>query len=490
MIRAATSATSRAASAAGAMLAIVALAPASASAQRPAAISAAVREYIAVDAPVVALTNALLIDGTGAPPRAGQTVLITGERITWVGPAASARIPAGARVIDLAGKTLMPGMVGLHDHTFYYTNAPRAVQSNYTAPRLYLGSGVTTIRTTGSTAPYAEINLKAGIERGDIPGPRMFVTGPYLISPGPDPRIDALGMHKLAGAEEARRVVDYWASEGATWLKVYTQLSRATAAAVVEQAHLRGLKVTGHICSLGFREAAELGFDAIEHGLINNSEFDPAKQPDLCPGTYRASLEKLDVTGDPRVRATIEAMTSRGVAMTSTLAVYENVVPGRPAPDPRIPDLLSADAMAEEVQRRRDVEAAAAGSTMPTVFRKAMDFEVAFVRAGGLLGAGVDPAWSTPAGLGNQRNYQLLVEAGFTPGEAVQILTLNGARVLGIADRTGSIEVGKQADLAVVSGDPARTPTDIRNVTLVFRAGLGYDAVKLVAAARGLVGIK
>src|SRR5690606_6953674 len=128
-------------------------------------------------------------------------------------------------------------------------------------------------------------------------------------------RIDQLGMHKLAGPSQARRVVDYWAEEGASWLKLYTQLTRETAAAIIDQAHRRGLKVTGHICSLGFTEAAEMGFDAIEHGLINNSEFDPAKQADVCPATYRTSLEQLDVAGDPRVAATIRTMVERKVAM-------------------------------------------------------------------------------------------------------------------------------------------------------------------------------
>ncbi len=153
-----------------------------------------------------------LLDGTGAAPRADQTILLDHGKISFVGPAGRAAIPAGARVMDFTGHTVIPGLVGLHNHTFYYTLAPRAVQSNFTASRLYLGAGVTTIRTTGSASPYAELNLKANIERGEIPGPRLFVTGPYLISPGPDVRLDLLGMHELAGPQQARKVVDYWAA--------------------------------------------------------------------------------------------------------------------------------------------------------------------------------------------------------------------------------------------------------------------------------------
>ncbi len=459
-------------------------------AQEVASLAAEARQYVAVDAPIVALTHVRLIDGTGGAVRTDQTVILDHGKIVWLGDANRATIPAGAKALDLEGHTVIPGLIGLHNHTFYYTNAPRAAQSNYTAPRLYLGAGVTTIRTTGSTSPYAELNLKAGIERGSIPGPRMFVTGPYLISPGPDVRIDLLGMHPLTSAEQAKRVVDYWAEEGATWLKVYTQLTRETASAIVTEAHKRGLKVTGHICSLGFKEAAELGFDAVEHGLINDSEFDPDKKPDLCPRTYRESLVGLDLVNDPRVRATISTMVNRGVAMTSTLAVYECAIPGRPAPDPRVWDVLSADARAEEEVRRAQVAASASGSTLPAVYKKAMEFEREFVKAGGVLAAGVDPAWSAPAGIGDQRNLELLVEAGFTVPEAVQIMTLNGARVLGIADRTGSVTAGKLADLVVLKGDLALHPSDIRNVVLVFRDGVGYDSAKLFASVRGLVGLR
>ena len=468
-----------------------AAAPLVAVAQSPESMAPSVRQYVSVDAPVIALTHVQLVDGTGAAPRADQTIVLDRGKISWVGPAAGAKIPAGARVMDLTGHTVIPGLIGLHNHTFYYTAAPRAVQSNFTAPRLYLGAGITTIRTTGSASPYAELNLKANIERGEIPGPRLFVTGPYLISPGPDMRLDLLGMHELSSPEQARKVVDYWAEEGATWLKVYNQLQVATLAAITAQAHKRGLKVTGHLCSVGFRDAIAAGIDAVEHGLMTNTEYMPNKKPDLCPGGIRDVYAKLDVANDPRIKATFADMVAKGIAMSSTLTVYESGTAGRPwGDDPRLWEALSPDAKAEEEARQREVTAAGNLEVAQQALKRSMEYEVAFFRAGGLLGAGVDPAWNVPAGIGDHRNYELLVEAGLTPAEAIQVMSLNGAKVLGIADRLGSIAVGKTADLAVIAGDPVAKPADIRKVTVVFRDGIGYDSAKLFASVKGLVGIR
>ena len=139
-----------------------------ASAQAP---SQNVQRFISVDHPTIALTNVRVVDGTGAEPVADQTVVISQGRIRTVGPTGSTRPPEGAKVMDLSGHTVMPGIVGLHNHTFYTTNI-RSVQSNVTAPLLYLGSGVTTIRTTGSHSPYAELNLRRVIDARQwlIPG--------------------------------------------------------------------------------------------------------------------------------------------------------------------------------------------------------------------------------------------------------------------------------------------------------------------------------
>ena len=472
----------------GKTLAALAL-PATLLAQAPASLPPEEKAFVAVDAPRVALTRVRVVDGTGAAPKDDQTILIENGKITWVGPSARASIPSGARVMDLAGHTVIPGLVGLHDHTFYGGGAWPYIHQAVSAPRLYLASGVTTIRTTGSNAPYQDLILKRAIDNGEVVGPRMYVSGPYLTGPGGNHGI----MHEVSTPEAARRAAAYWAEEGATWLKVYDRITRRELKALVEEAHKHGIKVTGHLCSIGYKEAVEAGMDAVEHGLYANQEYDPAKQPDQCPGVNMSVFEGLDIDG-PAVRSTFKAMIEKGVAMTSTLVIFESLVANRPPIEQRTMDVLFPPAREAYLAARAHL-ASGEGSRVAVTdaaFKKLLAYELAFVRAGGLLGAGVDPTGigGVPAGFGNQRNYELFLEAGFTPVEAIKVLTANGATILGEADRYGTIAAGKAADLVVIAGDPIARPAEIRRVSIVFRDGVGYDSPKLIASVKGMVGLK
>jgi hypothetical protein len=281
--------------------------------------------------------------------------------------------------------------------------------------------------------------------------------------------------------------VVYWAAEGATWIKFLGTETREVLRAAIDEAHARRLRVTGHLCSVTFTEAAALGIDLLQHGFITNTDYIPGKQPDVCPPGNQRVQADVDVDS-PEVQATIRTIIQYRTAVVSTLSVYESSIPDRPL-DPRALELLAPDT-------RVEVEAIHAGlpraafNVPPRLLQKMMAWERAFVAAGGLLGAGVDP-WGTGVlpGLGDLRNYELLVQAGFEPERSIQIMTLNGARILGEDERIGSLAPGKQADLMVVRGDPLRTPTEIYNVVTVFREGLGYDSLKLRDAARGKVGI-
>jgi imidazolonepropionase-like amidohydrolase len=454
-------------------------------AQRPDSLGEEVRQYVAVDTAVLALTNVLLIDGTGGKPRPGHTVVIREGKIAAVGPAASVAVPPGARTMDLVGHTLIPGIVGMHDHLFYTAAGGRAVQMSYTGPRLYLGSGVTTIRTTGGRSPYAEINLRENIDRGLVPGPRIHLTAPYITG--------AEGGGSMAvvnSPEAARRFVAYWASEGATWIKAYTDIRRAELGAAIKEAHKRGVKVTGHLCSVSFREAVALGIDNLEHGMLTASDFSSAKRPDVCPVEQVGELGQADPSGQT-AKDVIRTLVRNKVSMTSTLAVYEPFVANRPTKDARTLEAMTPPLRETYLQIRHEIDSSGHGPVAEDGLKHAMAFERAFVTAGGLLAAGVDPTGigGALAGYGDQRNYELFIEAGFTPAQAVQVMTANGAKILGVDRRLGTVEQGKLADLVVLTGDLTADPSVIRNATVVFKDGVGYDAAKLAASVQGRVGI-
>ena len=459
--------------------------------------SSSIRQFIKIDAPVVALTRVRVIDGTGSPARDDQTVVLSNGKIESLGPASSVNVPKAAQVLDLPGYTIIPGLVGMHDHLFYPMGGGIFGEMGFSFPRLYLASGVTTIRTTGSLEPYTDLEIKKKIEHGEIPGPKIHVTGPYLEGAGSW----ALQMHQLTGPEDTTRVVNYWLDTGVDNFKAYMFITADELSAAVEAAHKRHAKVTGHLCSIGFREAASLGIDDLEHGLVVDTEFFPWKKPGQCPDQPSAMefISKLDLNHGP-VHDMILDLVQHHVSVTSTLPVFEMLVPGRPAIQPRVLDALSPDARAAflgnkvasssvaNLQRRYRTDS----SPWPATFKKEMDFEYAFAKAGGLLLAGLDPTGmgGVVAGFGDQREVELLVEAGFTPVEAIHIASSNGAQFLEELDRIGTIAPGKQADIVVIKGDPSKKIEDIENVEIVFKDGVGYDSAKLIESVRGVVGAR
>jgi imidazolonepropionase-like amidohydrolase len=459
-------------------------------------LSSQVRGFVKVDAPVVALTHVRVIDGTGAAVREDQTLVISKGKIQSVSDAASANVPKDSRVLDLHDYSIIPGLVGMHDHMFYPAGNGIFGEMGFSFPRLYLAGGVTTIRTTGSLEPYTDLELKKEIDKGEIPGPKMHVTGPYLEGAGSW----ALQMHQLTGPDDATKTVNFWLDQGVDNFKAYMFITPAELSAAVIAAHKRGAKVTGHLCSIGFREAAAIGIDDLEHGLLVDTEFLPAKKPGECPDSPENPelVAKLDVHAGP-LHDMILDLVAHHVALTSTLPVFEmGSFPGRPTIGKRVLDALSPDARSAVLWNRvRSTDDSRLRkqygsdvSPWPAAFEKEMEFEHAFAQAGGLLLAGLDPTGmgGVIAGFGDQREVELLVEAGFTPIEAIHIATANGAQYLGELDRIGTIAPGKQADLVVIKGDPSKQIEDIENVETVFKDGIGYDSAKLIESVRGVVG--
>ncbi|HZX94097.1 MAG TPA: amidohydrolase family protein [Myxococcales bacterium] len=444
------------------------------------AVDAALQPFVKFDAPALVLEHARVIDGTGAPPRDDQTLFIANGKL-------ASQAAAGAQRIDLTGRTVLPGLVGMHDHLFYPAGGGVFHEMATSFPRLYLAAGVTTIRTTGSIEPYTDIEIKRDVDRGVVPGPKIWITGPYLEGEIPWTQ----QMHRLHGAAEFRRTVDYWADQGATSFKLYNFLKLDELSAAVDQAHKRRLKITGHLCSVGFTEAARAGIDNLEHGLWVDTEFYSKKKPGECAAREAlAETAELSAT-DPRLEALTQELVKRHVAVTSTLPVFDALAEAgfRRALSPAVLEALSTDTRARLLSNHLG------GRSQETVVKMnklEMAWERAFVKAGGTLLAGCDPTGNGAvlAGYGDQRGVELLVEAGFTPLEALRIASWNGAQFLGQEQRIGSIAPGKDADLVVVKGDPSKEISDIEKVEVVFKDGVGYDPQKLVDSVRGLVGTR
>ena len=461
----------------------------------PDAFSPVTKSFIAIDSPVIALQHVRVIDGTGAPAAENQTVIIEQGNIREIGPDASVSIPQGAKILDLSGRSVIPGLVGMHEHLFYPSPSgsgpvpgapPLYGEMGFSFPRLYLAGGVTSIRTGGSLEPYTDLALKKLIDTGLQPGPKIHVTGPYLEglgSFGPQ-------LHELTGPDEATSLVNYWIDTGATSFKAYMHITRAELGAAIKAAHARGIKVTGHLCSVGFTEAADLGIDNLEHGIIVDQEFNPHKQLDQCPpnANDHPSVENLEISSEP-VQAMIRKLVDHHVAVTSTLVIFETFAPNRPPLQTRVLQALSVPSRVDYLIVRAKV--AEDSAPRADLLKKEMQFERAFVKAGGLLLAGEDPTGygGVLAGYGDQRQVELLVEAGFTPLEAIHIATQNGATFLGEADTIGSLKSGHRADLVILKGDPSRKIADIENVELVFKDGIAYDPQKLITSVAGAVGL-
>ena len=472
------------------------------SAQRYESLTPAARQLVRVGTPRVVLEHVEVIDGTGAAPLYDRNVTIENGGIAAISTGANEQPRDGTTLLDLRGYSIMPGIVGMHDHLWFAT-APNSRPNGtwdkpgirhemaFSAPRLYLAGGVTTIRTAGSVAPYTDIWVARNIEAGIMLGPHMDVTGPYLQGLDPSGAPDFM---QLASAEDARQTVSFWADHGATSFKAYTNITRDELRAAIEEAHRRGLKVTGHLCSVTYMEAIELGIDNLEHGFMENTGNYPNRREDACSseaGNY--DLERM-VPNSPEAKALIAALVSHHVAVTSTLALRSAGLPGiglqndgRPLPAGLV-DAMSR-AMREDFEDWR-THLSPTRSRLAVMMHNEMGLEREFVAAGGLLIAGPDPVGvnGLVPGFADHHEIEMLVEAGFAPVEAIKIATLNGAIYLGRDRSIGSIEVGKSADILVTKGDPTSHIRDIENVQIVFKDGVGYDTAKLRASAKGRYG--
>ena len=446
-----------------------------------------VREFILDSARITAFVNVKIIDGTGSPSQDHQTIIIKDGIITKIGKTQDIPIPQNAKIIECSGKMIIPGLVMMHEHLFYtmfldtYFNL---AEMPFSFPRMYLAGGSTTIRTAGSIEPQTDLAIKRMISEGKLIGPDIDVTAPYIERPG----FDIPSLSTIRDETEAGTSVNFWADKGCTSFKMYMHITADDLATVVREAHKRNLKVTGHLCTLSYRKAASLGIDNLEHGFYASTDFDPNK----IEGTFdylaaQQGLQNLPVESD-KMRDLINYLIQHHVALTSTLPVFEPYTDREP--------ILGGgeEALLPEVKayvKSRWQNAQHKDSLSLKLFKKELVWEKQFYDAGGLLLAGTDPTGSgrTIAGYGSRREVELLAEAGFSAPQAIKIASLNGAIYLGRQKNIGSVEVGKRADLVLLSGDLEKSISDIRNIEIVFKNGIGFDSKKILQSIKSRVGL-
>jgi len=445
-----------------------------------------VKQFITINTDTFVLTHVTIVDGTGGPVKPDQALLVIKGKIAGIGNSATVNIPSTVRTIDCTGKTIIPGMIMMHEHMFYGESVPPqylGLEMPVSFPRLYLAGGVTTMRTGGSVEAHTDLNIRDQIRDGKMPGPNIDVTAPYIERAAlPIPEVLF-----IKSPEDALRNMNYWIDNGVTSFKVYMDITKADLAAVVKLAHEHKMKVTGHLCSITYREAADIGIDNLEHGFWVSSDFDKNKKPDQCSNAQAASLRQLDEKSAD-MKDLMAHLVKKNVAITSTLPVFEPYT-GREAFPGDGGEALTA-AIREGIEKTA-IAMANRDSTNRSMFQKEMAWEKQFVDMGGRLMAGIDPtgAGRVIPGYADRHIPELLVEAGFSFPQAIKICSLNAAEYLGKSNEIGTIEPGKRADMVLINGDPTKNVKDMRKTEIVFKNGVGFDSKKLFDSVKGKVGL-
>lgn len=449
-------------------------------------LSEQVTGYVTVQDVVVAIKNVTIIDGTGGAVKYNQDILIDNAKIAAIGNTGTINLPENTKIIDATGKTVIPGLIMLHEHLFYTKPIDRSYKATHmtnTFPQMYLAGGVTTMRTAGSIEANSDLNVKNLIDKGQLVGPSMDVSTPHVERLGFVPQLQS-----LYGNENIENWLHYWFDKGITSVKVYNHITKKDLKEIIKVSHAKNIKVTGHLCSITYREAAEMGIDNLEHSFMSSTDFVSDKQENEC--VYgEPSLADLD-DNDPRLLSLMKFLIEKSVTLTYTPTVFEpftdrEVIPGGGG-------LALAPHLLEQMQTIYDQSINTqrdAASLMS--FKKEMKRVLKFHSMGGKVTVGTDPTGSgkTIAGYSNKRVIELLVETGFNIEEAIKLSTLNGAIYLRIENETGTIEAGKEADMVLLRGDLSKDVTNIRKVELVFKDGLGFDSKKIFDSVNGKVGL-
>ena len=384
---------------------------------------------------IVAIVGATLIDGRGGPAVSDVVVIVRGERIDAVGKRASIVIPPEAEVVDAKGLTLLPGLIDAHFH----------IDGDDPLPGLYLSHGITSLRDPGQWIEAYDVARK-----GPAPVPRLFLCGPHLDSPPPAYPADS---YIVRDADETRLAVNRFADDGASAIKVYYRLPLALMKVAIETAHARGIPVMGHLEIVDAGDAIRAGIDGIEHAtsfgtaLLPLRDAEKYRQAVLADnnarkeGRYRVwNSIKLNT---PEARALVKLIVDQGIFVSPTLAVFERQPGDKGTTEMHVHGFKQMEEFVRLVHRAGAKVVVGSHSDVPHAKR----------------------------GWAYQRELELLVESGLTPMEAIEAGTMQNARYFRVADRLGSVEAGKLADLVLVDGDPLQNISNMRRVQRVMLNG-------------------
>lgn len=392
----------------------------------------------------------------------GMTVVVEGERIAAVGPSAQVAAPAGATVIDGAGKTLLPGLWDMHVHL------------GDDDLLLHIAAGVTTVRDLANDMDTV-LAYQRDQQAGHIISPRIILAG-FMDGPGPY----AGPTRVLVDSEdEARAAIDRYAELGYEQIKIYSSIRPELVPAITAHAHARGLRVSGHVPAfMRASQAVAAGFDELQHVnfLVLEHLFEEV-QDTRTPVRFTSVAEKaadLDLDG-PEVQAFIATLVERKIVVDPTVTVFESMFLDRPG---QVSPAYAAVAERMPVQVQRVLRRGGLPMTDETAPRYQKSFEalLGYVarlhRAGVRIVAGTD----APAGFALHRELENYVRAGIPAPEVLRIATLGAAEIMKRDGELGVIAPGKLADLVLVEGDPAADIGDIRNVELTVQGGRVYEA--------------
>jgi imidazolonepropionase-like amidohydrolase len=404
-----------------------------------------------------AFVGATLIDGTGRRPIPNATVVTSNGKIVAAGPAASVRIPSGAQRIDAAGKYIIPGLWDMHAHYEQVEWGP-----------LYLAAGVTTVRDLGTELEFIT-QVRDSAKAGNGLGPRMLLAG---IVDG-DPATRAVGIARVNSPDDARKWVQRYHDAGFQQIKIYSSVKPENVKAVCAEAHKLGMTVTGHIPDgMNAYEAVEDGMDMINHirylqELPLPKNFD---QSVMGPERLKA-YASVDMNSEAGKHA-VEFFKQHGTVIDPTLAYWE--MAAHPANEPPAQTEPGFARVAPELRSQLELGGMppALAPLTQQVFQRALEIVGALHRAGVPIVAGTD---IMVPGFSLYREIELYVRAGFTPIEALQAATIVAARVMKVDAETGSVEVGKRADLDILDANPLDNIHNIRTVRMVLANGVLYD---------------